>query len=44
MAKRTRYGEYHDRYPNYRLELSDDGILLMQCHKLRQPSLYNGLM
>ena len=32
MAKRTRYSEYHDRYANYRLELSDDGILLMQCH------------
>jgi hypothetical protein len=32
MAKRTRYSEYHDRYPNYRLELSDDGILLMQGH------------
>ena len=32
MAKRTRYSEYHDRYANYRLELSDDGILFMQCH------------
>ena len=32
MAKRTRYSEYHDRYANYRLELSNDGILLMQCH------------
>src|ERR1700728_2212199 len=32
MAKRTRYSEYHNRYANYRLELSDDGILLMQCH------------
>jgi hypothetical protein len=32
MAKRTRYTEYHDRYPNYRLELTDDGILFMQCH------------
>ena len=32
MAKRTRYSEYHDRYPNYRLELTDDGILFMQCH------------
>ena len=33
MAKRTRYTEYHDRYPNYRLELTDDGILFMQCLK-----------
>ena len=32
MAKRTRYSEYHDRYANYRLELTDDGILFMQCH------------
>src|SRR5260370_12336676 len=32
MAKRTRSSEYHDRYANYRLELSDDGILFMQCH------------
>ena len=32
MAKRTRYSEYCDRYANYRFELSDDGILLMQCH------------
>ena len=32
MAKRTRYSEYHDRYANYRFELSDDGILFMQCH------------
>lgn len=30
--KRTRYAEYKDRYDNYRFELSDDGILLMQCH------------
>jgi enoyl-CoA hydratase/carnithine racemase len=32
VAKRTRFAEYKDRYPNYRFELSDDGILLMQCH------------
>ena len=32
MAKRTRYSEYCDRYANYRFELSDDGILFMQCH------------
>ena len=32
MAKRTRYSEYHDRYANYRFELTDDGILFMQCH------------
>jgi enoyl-CoA hydratase/carnithine racemase len=32
MAKRTRFSEYKDRYANYRFELSDEGILLMQCH------------
>ena len=32
MAKRTRYSEYQNRYANYRFELSDDGILFMQCH------------
>ena len=30
--KRTRFAEYKDRYENYRFELSEDGILLMQCH------------
>jgi enoyl-CoA hydratase/carnithine racemase len=32
VAKRTRYAEYKDRYANFRFELSEDGILLMQCH------------
>src|SRR5512144_3040648 len=32
MAKRTRFSEYKDRYANYRFELSEEGILLMQCH------------
>jgi len=32
MAKRTRFAEYKDRYKNYRFELSQEGILLMQCH------------
>lgn len=32
MVKRTRFKEYENRYANYRFELSDDGILLMQCH------------
>jgi enoyl-CoA hydratase/carnithine racemase len=32
VVKRTRFKEYEDRYANYRFELSDDGILLMQCH------------
>ncbi len=32
MAKRTRFSEYQSRYANYRFELTDDGILFMQCH------------
>jgi enoyl-CoA hydratase/carnithine racemase len=32
VAKRTRYSEYKDRYANYKFELSDEGILFMQCH------------
>ncbi|MEU6644409.1 enoyl-CoA hydratase/isomerase family protein [Saccharomonospora sp. NPDC046836] len=32
MVKRTRYSEYKNAYANYRFELSEDGILLMQCH------------
>jgi enoyl-CoA hydratase/carnithine racemase len=32
VAKRTRFSEYKDSYTNYRFELSDEGILLMQCH------------
>jgi enoyl-CoA hydratase/carnithine racemase len=32
VVKRTRFAEYKDRYPNYRFELSEEGILLMQCH------------
>jgi enoyl-CoA hydratase/carnithine racemase len=32
VVKRTRFAEYKDSYANYRFELSDDGILFMQCH------------
>jgi enoyl-CoA hydratase/carnithine racemase len=32
VAKRTRFAEYKDRYANVRFELSEEGILLMQCH------------
>ena len=32
MAKRSRYAEYKDSYANFRFELSEEGILLMQCH------------
>lgn len=32
MVKRSRYVEYKDSYANYQFELSEEGILLMQCH------------
>ena len=32
MAKRSRYAEYQNSYANYKFELTDDGILFMQCH------------
>jgi enoyl-CoA hydratase/carnithine racemase len=32
LAKRSRYAEYKDSYANFRFELSEEGILLMQCH------------
>ena len=32
MVKRTRFADYKDAYANYRFELTDDGILFMQCH------------
>jgi enoyl-CoA hydratase/carnithine racemase len=32
LVKRTRFAEYKDSYANYKFELSDEGILFMQCH------------
>jgi enoyl-CoA hydratase/carnithine racemase len=32
MAKRTRFEDYRDRYKSYRLEKTDDNILLFQLH------------
>jgi enoyl-CoA hydratase/carnithine racemase len=32
LAKRSRYADYKDSYANFRFELSEEGILLMQCH------------
>jgi enoyl-CoA hydratase/carnithine racemase len=32
VARRTRFAEYENRYANFRFELSEEGILLMQCH------------
>ena len=32
MAKRSRFSEYQNSYANYKFELTDDGILFMQCH------------
>jgi enoyl-CoA hydratase/carnithine racemase len=32
LVKRTRFAEYKDSYANYKFELSEEGILFMQCH------------
>ena len=32
MVKRAHFAEYKDSYKNLRFELSDEGILFMQCH------------
>jgi enoyl-CoA hydratase/carnithine racemase len=32
VVKRTRYSEYKDSYANYKFELSEEGVLFMQCH------------
>ena len=32
MAKRSRFTDYENSYANYKFELTDDGILFMQCH------------
>lgn len=32
MVKRTRFAEYKDSYANYKFELSEEGVLFMQCH------------
>jgi len=41
VAKRTRFAEYKDRYDNFRFELSDEGILLMQCHTRGGPLVWD---
>src|SRR5688500_8903917 len=32
VVKRSRYVDYKDSYANYKFELSEEGILFMQCH------------
>jgi len=32
VVKRSRYAEYKDSYANYSFELSEEGVLFMQCH------------
>jgi len=32
MAKRTHFDDYHDRYPRFRFEKTDDNVLLFQLH------------
>jgi len=32
VVKRAHFAEYKDSYKNYKFELSDEGVLFMQCH------------
>ena len=32
MVKRSHFAEYKDSYKNYKFELTEEGILFMQCH------------
>jgi enoyl-CoA hydratase/carnithine racemase len=41
MARRTKFVEYKDRYQNVTFELSEEGILLMQCHTNRDSLVWD---
>jgi len=44
MPRLTKFEEYRDRYPDYALELSDDGILLMRMHRDGGPAVWDERM
>jgi enoyl-CoA hydratase/carnithine racemase len=44
MPRLTRFEEYHDRYPDYMLEKTDDGILLMRMHRDGGPAVWDERM
>jgi hypothetical protein len=44
MPRLTRFEEYRDRYPDYALEKTDDGILLMRMHRDGGPAVWDQRM
>ena len=41
MPRLTRFEEYRDRYPDFALEKTDDGILLMRMHRDGGPAVWD---
>jgi enoyl-CoA hydratase/carnithine racemase len=41
MPRFTKFEEYRDRYPDYVLEQTDDGILLMRMHRNGGPAVWD---
>jgi enoyl-CoA hydratase/carnithine racemase len=41
VARLTKFEEYADRYPDYHLEKTDDGILLMRMHRDGGPAVWD---
>ena len=41
MPRLTKFEEYRDRYPDYVLEKTDDGILLMRMHRDGGPAVWD---
>jgi enoyl-CoA hydratase/carnithine racemase len=44
MPRLTRFEEYRNRYPDYALEKTDDGILLMRMHRDGGPAVWDERM
>ena len=41
MPRLTKFEEYRDRYPDFALEKTDDGILLMRMHRDGGPAVWD---
>lgn len=41
MPRLTKFEEYRDRYPDFALERTDDGILLIRMHRDGGPAVWD---
>ena len=41
MARSTHFDEYRERYPDYALDLTDDGILTVRMHRDGGPIVWD---